>query len=368
MNNVNNTYNYNDLASLNAISNLGREKEAEALKQVANQFESMFVGMMLKSMREANAVFEEDNPLNSNESKFYRQMFDDQLALSMSQGEGIGLADSIYRQLKDQFDVEDGSDQPTLDEPIRRYQGANPFSTLKPNLDFEQFQEQAPMELTKPLQKIEAIHPQAPTQDDEVAVNVSVKPSIPSDTTPAPVNITVTQVDSNSGPMTKQSGFATPQEFVSTLWPVAKKVGEEMGVEPKAIMAQAALETGWGKFIIHKGNGQNSHNLFGIKADHRWDGDVAKVSTLEYREGIAQKEVAPFRVYNSYEHSLKDYANFVKKSDRYQHAISQGESIKGYSEGLQKGGYATDPKYAEKIQRIALGDVLNTAIAQTPRG
>ena len=107
MNNLSNTYSYNDLASLNSITQGGKKDETQALKEVAKQFESMFVGMMLKTMREANAVFEEGNPLSSNESKFYRQMFDDQLALSLSKGKGMGLADTLYRQLKQQFDVKE---------------------------------------------------------------------------------------------------------------------------------------------------------------------------------------------------------------------------------------------------------------------
>lgn len=380
MNNISNTYNYNDLASLNAISNVGREDQAEALKQVAHQFESMFISMMLKSMRDANEVFEEDNPLNSNESKFYRQMFDDQLALSLSQGEGIGLADSIYRQLKDQFDVKDGNtDKPNKSVPIREFNGVNPFSSLKPKLDLPQFQsEQKAYELddghqVKPLQSHHtgmSLESQAITQSVTETSQSALKDTAPQTHVLPEVKQTQTSKKDEAplGPITKQSGFQTPQEFVDTLWPVAQKVGENMGVEPKAIMAQAALETGWGKFIIHQADGNNSHNLFGIKADHRWDGSVARVSTLEYRDGIAQKEVAPFRVYDSYEHSLKDYAQFVKDSERYQKAIENGSSIKGYSEGLQQGGYATDPNYAKKIQRIAHGDVLAQAIERTGRG
>lgn len=163
--------------------------------------------------------------------------------------------------------------------------------------------------------------------------------------------------------VSKQSGFETPEQFVQTIWPIAEKVGKEMGVEPKAIISQAALETGWGKHIIHEANGKNSHNLFGIKSDKRWSGAAANVSTLEYRNGIAQKEIAAFRSYDSYEDSLKDYAKFVKNSSRYEEAVNQGSSIKGYSEGLQNGGYATDPNYAKKIQRIASGDLLNNILS-----
>ncbi len=363
MNNISNAYSYNDLASLNAITQLGKQDEAKALKEVARQFESMFVGMMLKSMRDANAVFEEGNPLNSNESKFYRQMFDDQLALSMSQGKGMGLADSIYRQMKRQFDIKENNaiDKTEMAEPVAIPLGNinkhNPFSSLRPKLDLPQFSDQSHVSIennTAPVQSLKM----------ELPVGVKVQQQL----SPPPEEHKPEEVKPQVKAISKQSGFSTPQDFVETIWPIAQRVGEEMGVAPKAILAQAALETGWGKHIIHQGDGSNSHNLFGIKADRRWSGKVASVNTLEYRNGLAQKERAPFRVYNSYEDSLKDYGVFVADSSRYQDAVKQGDSIKAYSEGLQKGGYATDPHYAKKIQRIASGDLLNNAINQIKGG
>lgn len=335
MNTLADSYNYNDLASLNSITKMGQSDEAGALKQVARQFESMFVTMMLKSMRDANAVFEEGNPLNSYESKFYRQMFDDQLALSLTQGRGIGLSESIYRQLKHQLNVE-GDDFQVNDQDvaIRQYLGPNPFKKEEKDIQSSSVE--------KALKESESVR-----QNTQADLNVR---------------------ETSLQPIKKQSGFSGPQDFVDTLWPVAEKIGEEMGVDPKAIMAQTALETGWGKYIIHNADGSNSHNLFGIKADQRWSGDVAKVSTLEYRNGIAKKEVAPFRSYDSYEDSLKDYAKFVLGSNRYETAVKNGSSVKDYSEGLQNGGYATDPQYAKKIQRIASGDVLNGAIKKATRG
>ncbi|EAT12523.1 flagellar assembly peptidoglycan hydrolase FlgJ [Bermanella marisrubri] len=326
MNALTNTYNYNDLSSLNKITQLGNENQDAALKEVAKQFESMFIKMMLKSMRDANAVFEEGNPLNTNESKFYRQMHDDQLALSMSKGKGVGLADSIYRQMKQEFNVGENETRRQVNEAIRQFNGV----TQKPSSDIE-----------KDLDSVKEnkLRPSIDTKDD-------IKSSSPG-----------LRVDQQ-----KQSGFSTPQEFVQTLWPIAQKVGKDMGVEPKAILAQAALETGWGKHLIHHSGGQNSFNLFGIKADRRWGGESAEVSTLEYRQGQPRTEMARFRVYDSYESSMRDYSQFVSQSERYQDAVSNGQSIKHYSEGLQKGGYATDPFYAQKIQRIAHGDVLNSAI------
>ncbi|MEY8204727.1 MAG: flagellar assembly peptidoglycan hydrolase FlgJ [Bermanella sp.] len=353
MNNISSAYNYNDLAGLNAISKQSASDEAGALKEVARQFESMFVGMMLKSMRDANAVFEEDNPLFSNESKFYREMFDEQLTLSLSKGKGMGLADTLYRQMQHQFDIKE-ADKKNLNEvnthkEFNLKKQPNPFSSLHPALDLPQFK----------------ASDSAPLGHD----------NIQGQTIAAPINLPPLSVEKptadealTKSPVVKQSGFTTPQDFIATLWPMAQKVGADMQVAPKAILAQAALETGWGKHIIHQSDGNNSHNLFGIKADRRWGGEVAKVSTLEYRDGLAKKEQAPFRVYESYEASLKDYAHFIQGSDRYQGAVKNGHSIKGYSEGLQAAGYATDPNYANKIQRIAGGELLNQAIDQVKKG
>ena len=387
MNNLSNTYSYNDLSSLNAITQVGKKDEAQALKEVAKQFESMFVGMMLKTMREANAVFEEGNPLSSNESKFYRQMFDDQLALSLSKGKGMGLADTLYRQLKQQFDVKehakDNENKEYTNQGFSLNNKINPFTLSEPVTSLP-----IPVDASFELKfnKPKTVEPTSASTPINTPINTAIqinevnntktddalKKVLAIHTTNKTLSLDVTNkkelTQISTGKVQKQSGFKSPQDFVNSIWPIAQKVASDMKVEPKAIIAQAALETGWGKHIIHQPDGKNSHNLFGIKADRRWDGEVAKVSTLEYKNGIAKKEVAPFRVYDSYESSLKDYAHFIKNSSRYKEAAQQGSSIQGYSEGLQKGGYATDPNYANKIQRIAAGDVLNNAINQVKRG
>ena len=374
MNSIDSAYNYNDLAGLNAITKQSATDKSGALKEVARQYESMFIGMMLKSMREANAVFEEDNPLSSNESKFYRQMFDDQLVLSLSKGKGMGLADTLYRQLKEQFDNKEAANDSTLGSDkstpfgLSRNAPLNPFeiNTQFKNKEAVLLEESEIIQVKEmALENKNSETAKAPVAEQAVSKKIS---NLSHNEEKEIIEKKSDRINIASAPVSKQSAFETPQEFVSELWPFAQKVANEMGVEAKAIMAQAALETGWGKHIIHQSNGDNSHNLFGIKADRRWDGEVAKVSTLEYRNGLAKKEVAPFRVYDSYESSLKDYGRFVKDSERYQSAISNGKSIKGYSEGLQDAGYATDPNYAKKIQRIAGGDTLNQVINDIKRG
>lgn len=365
---------YNDINGLDKLKNQGDQNEAAALRQVAKQFESMFTAMMLKSMRDANAVFEEDDPLNSYSTQFYKQMYDDQLALTLSQGNGLGLADSLYRQLSGQFHIGDEKAAQVRDVPIRDVYGkagkAMPLT------------EQNKIDMQAIIQgdKTRRARVQNPVENSELQINQAKSVTPPeqpaaSATSAVPA---INQSESSAkeknktstaeGLLNKQAAFESPEEFVAALWPVAEKIGYEMGVNPKAIIAQAALETGWGKSVMHDQAGRNAFNLFGIKADARWQGSAVSASTLEYRDGVANREVASFRAYESYEDSFRDYADFVRQSARYQQALGNGDDVQKYSQGLQQGGYATDPHYALKIQRIAGSDLLNSAISQIKRG
>jgi flagellar protein FlgJ len=156
----------------------------------------------------------------------------------------------------------------------------------------------------------------------------------------------------------KVSAFETPQEFIAALLPSAEKAAAEIGLDPLALVAQAAVETGWGQQIIHSAQGKNSHNLFGIKADSRWQGDKALVETLEFSEGVPRKEQAQFRSYSSFDDSLKDYVNFVKQSPRYADAVQKSADSKAYFDSLQEAGYATDPKYSNKVIDVLNSDTL----------
>ena len=124
------------------------------------------------------------------------------------------------------------------------------------------------------------------------------------------------------------------------------------------LMAQAALETGWGQRMIKTAQGENSFNLFGIKANNGWQGQTAVVDTLEYRGGVAKKEQAKFRAYDSPAHSLQDYVNFISSSSRYQDAVKVTTDAKAYFEQLQAAGYATDPAYAQKIMAVYQSPVM----------
>ncbi len=129
-------------------------------------------------------------------------------------------------------------------------------------------------------------------------------------------------------------------------------------MEPKVILAQAALETGWGRSLIKNSNGSNSFNLFNIKADKSWQGKQAQVATLEFDQGIAKKVNAGFRSYDSFEESFKDYVDFIKSNPRYGDALKKAGNAEQYMHELQRAGYATDPKYANKVMSIYQGNTM----------
>lgn len=289
--------NYHDLSELDRLRQQSKNgQDKEALRAAAKQFESVFMKMLLSSMRQASEVLESDSPFNSQSSKFYRDMHDQQLAMNLAETGSLGLADLIVQQL-------------SHDDT-----GYKPASILRSD------------------------------------GNLTSKSTA---TTKSPTAFSV------ENPSEKQALFDSPGEFIQELLPVAEDVAKDAGIDPMIMVAQAALETGWGSKVINKENGTSSHNLFGIKADHRWDGEKAKVQTTEYREGVRLQSAAYFRAYDSVEDSMRDYVGFLQSDPRYKQALDNGKDPAKYFESLQSAGYATDPNYANKVISIMSGDTFN---------
>ena len=267
---------YHDLTSLQQIRSHAGKDEKAALRQAAEQFESIFFSMLLSSMRKNGA---------------------------------LGLADILVQQLSPAL-----SGRPATDKTETG------------------LSKSAKTDLVMPAYRQPAIKPVG-------------KPAEEAKITPVQ-----TQTDNLSASPDWQ--VASPQEFVKKLLPAARQSAKLLGLDPLALVAQAALETGWGQRMIKTAQGANSFNLFGIKANNGWQGDTAVVSTLEYNQGVAQKELARFRAYRSPEQSLADYVDFIRTSPRYQDAVAASSDSKAYFEQLQAAGYATDPAYAEKIMAV----------------
>lgn len=268
-----------DLATTAHFADFGRfaslragadRHDPAALREVASQFEALFVQSLMKNMRGAELA----EPLfGSEQMDMYQDMFDQQLSLEMARGRGLGLADMLVRQL--------GGGEA---EPGAAGSAAMPVWT-------------------------------------------------------------------------------DPQAFVRDVWPHAERAGRELGVAPRALVAQAALETGWGAQVMRSPGGESSHNLFGIKAGPGWQGERVAKPTLEFEDGVARRRVEQFRAYPDLAAAFDDYAALLAGNDRYRPARGAGEDVTGFAAALQAGGYATDPRYAEKIGEVLAGETLEQALA-----
>lgn len=167
-----------------------------------------------------------------------------------------------------------------------------------------------------------------------------------------------------SNPVEKNKLGMNPSvdEFVKSIWPFAKQASNMIGLDPKVLLAQAALETGWGQFIAKDSDGNSSNNLFNIKASTKQSEESVQVKTTEFIADTPVKMVASFKKYQSVEHSVKDYITLIKNNQRYTGALSNVDDPKRYIDALQGAGYATDPNYANKILSIYHGDELQQAL------
>lgn len=333
------------------------------IRKVAQEFESLFMNEMLKAMRSANAAFGEGNFMNSNESKTYQDMHDQQLAVTLSkEGRGIGLADVLVRQMSK---IKQPSSRPNPFAQIEQPVAAAAESKADKVASSEGFRDDAALINRRRLavpgkladRLLAGIVPSA-AEGKALAGN---------DWIPAQSNaaakepaLSLANSDALTGRRIAQpplapgkAAFSSPQEFVATMLPMAEAAAEKIGVDPRYLVAQAALETGWGKSIIRTRDGDSSHNLFGIKSHGGWQGESARVLTTEYKGGKPVKEAASFRAYDSYAQSFDDYVSFLQNNGRYEKALSSTENPERFVKELQQAGYATDPNYARKISQIA---------------
>lgn len=278
---------YTDINGLARLK-LQAQKPSEAtLREVASQFEAMFIQMMLKSGRDAKLT--EDGLFDNHESELYRDMFDKQVSLELAKSKGIGIGDMLVRQLR-QGGALDAPDAAAAPEKVA------------------------------PLQSAVA----APMKASSVATSEQA------------------QWDVNG-----------PEEFVQRVLPHARRAAAELGVRPEALIAQAALETGWGSAMPKHADGRPSFNLFGIKADASWNGERVVNKTLEFTadSGLTRQQAA-FRSYDDVGAAFDDYARFVKTQPRYGKALEVAANHEAYVRELQEAGYATDPHYAQKVLRV----------------
>ncbi len=277
-----------DAQSLNELKAKAGQDPAANIRPVARQVEGMFVQMMLKSMREA---LPKDGVFSSDSTRLYTSMYDQQIAQQMTAGKGLGLAEMMVKQMTE------GQAQPADDAP------------------------QVPMKFS--LETVTSYQNQALTQ--------LVRKAIPRTT------------ESNDEPLSGDS-----KDFLAQLSLPAKLASQQSGVPHHLILAQAALESGWGQRQIRRENGEPSFNIFGVKASGSWKGPTTEITTTEYENGEAKKVKARFRVYSSYLEALSDYVGLISRNPRYA-AVTAAATAEQGAQALQNAGYATDPNYARKL-------------------
>lgn len=396
---------YSDLNRLNQLK-VGDKNSDGNMRKVAQEFESLFLGEMLKSMRSATETLGQDNPLNTPAAKQYQEMYDQQLAVSMSrEGGGIGLADVLMRQMSKNKPMAPGeaaaasaakqaAAKATVETPIAA-------GTVGTNGPLSRLNGERPLWASRSVKSASA--GEGTHRNDMALINqrrLALPPKladrllaglVPSASTTAATATTAqnsiqmpqstktgagplyngdwlaAQTDSTSTGRLQVYGramaqiplapakkaFSSADEFVNTMLPMAKEAAERIGVDPRYLVAQAALETGWGKSVMRAQDGSSSHNLFGIKASGSWKGESARAITSEFRNGEMVKETAQFRSYDSYKDSFHDLVTLLQTNNRYQDVVKSADNPEQFVRELQKAGYATDPDYASKISQIA---------------
>jgi peptidoglycan hydrolase FlgJ len=291
-----------DFQSLHELKRTSKEDPNKALPLVAKQFEGIFLQTMLKTMRMGSHFVDESSPFRGRNAETFQEMLDGQyINKTISSPSGIGIADMLTQQL-----------------------GGT-------------------------VQK---------SKNTLAVGQITTKYTIPKD-------IAVITKASEASLATKKSettAITMIDDFVSSIWSKAKQAANLMGIDPKILIAQAALETGWGQSVAKDSDGSSSNNLFNIKSGNSKDFDSVNIKTTEYIADTPIKINASFRKYSSIEDSFNDYVSLIKNSDRYQNALAHAGDADRYVNELSKAGYATDPNYGSKILSIYHSDELNQAM------
>lgn len=309
---------YTDSRGLAGLRRQAQQNSPEAIREVAKQFEAVFIQIMLKSMRAATLT--DGGIMDNDQSRLYRDLYDQQIALGMAQQGKLGLADQIVKQLGGKPDSPTPPTSPTLI--------GDPLATLR---------------------QVERIRANVTMPASAPATTATVKPIADDSRNPYPAG---------DAPFEPNS----PVAFVRRMWPHAQEAAQRLGVAPEVLIAQAAHETAWGKSVPRFADGRTSHNLFGIKASRGWQGEQVVNSTLEFVGGVAVRLRDGFRAYGSYAESFNDYVRFLQVNPRYRETLNSVQDGAAYLRALQRAGYATDPGYAKKILGLMNGPTFDQAL------
>jgi flagellar protein FlgJ len=284
---------YTDFNGLNTLQSAAAKNTPEAKRETAQQFEALFIQMMLKNMRQAS---QGDELLGGSQVEMSRDMYDQQLSIELAKNGALGIGDLMLDKMG---------------------MPANAQEKMPTGIQQNVLLKRIPKEL-EPITR-------------PIAFNIP---------------------DSDKKTPTPISDYKTPKDFIHTLQPSVETAAQRLGTEPDVILAIAALETGWGQHVLLGQDGVSSNNLFGIKATNNWNKRQVMATTLEFDDGFMQTRREAFRQYDSAEDSIQNFADFLTSNPRYQKALDNADEPQKFIKELQRAGYATDPAYAEKVLSV----------------
>lgn len=335
-----------DMQGFQRLQHTARVDPEKGVESAAQQFEALFVQMMVKSMRDAVPT---SGLMDSRQTDFYQSMLDQQWSQVIA-SRGMGLADALVDQLERQGAFERSESSANSDNATQDLIAGIPRGTPRPlnnpgQLAGENAAATTSAEPQGFLSELDAVRQATP------AVGSSALNSV-----------------SESTRENDNAARDHVQLFKENLAEPAQAASQATGVPAELILAQAALETGWGRHEITTQDGRNSHNLFGIKAGSRWEGDTTDIVTHEYVNGRRTQMTDTFRVYDSFEHAFTDYATLIGSNPRYANVVSAPDAQQA-AQALQAGGYATDPRYAAKLEAVmqTLGPLRSNDLLATSR-
>ncbi|NJN50883.1 MAG: flagellar assembly peptidoglycan hydrolase FlgJ [Gammaproteobacteria bacterium] len=291
-------------SEVNSLARIKRSGD-EGIKAAAQQFESLFIDLVLKSAREANATLAPDSYMSSDEGKWHQEMLDHQWSVHLAERGGVGLAKVVEAQMSGEGVLR------------RRPERNQPDVVVGAIIDRDP-------------------HPVIDDREQGSLLRAHAELA----------NVGVVAFGS------KEATADSPRSFIERVLPTLRRALAGTPLNPVAVLAQAALETGWGRHVIHAASGGSSHNLFGIKAGSGWNGDAVSVSTVEFSGGRPVTVADKFRAYPDLEAAIKDYAALLTGNSRYSAAVANAQDPERFADELQKAGYATDPGYAAKIRAV----------------
>ena len=321
-----------------------RSGSDDAAKSVAQQFEGLFVQQMLAAMRSAVKI---DTGENSSYMNFYQEMYDKQLAQTVAGQDRLGVAKLILQQM-----------------PGSEAESGNPASA--PELEFSPLRV-ATLNPNNPSVKTVDVATEVAPPDHE---NTTV--ILPAVTQERPSVRVGKVLDDDFAEVSRieqaNNRWLNPDTFITDILPQAQAAADTLGISARLLVAQSALETGWGKHTMKYADGRSSNNLFGIKTGADWQGPSLQKASLEFRDGILQSQVSRFRAYDTPAQSFADYVEFIRSNPRYQQALAHAGDDQAFIREIHSAGYATDPQYADKVLNILNGGILQRALARLDAG